>query len=274
VRASRAILVLTTLAVGSAAAISHAQATRVSLLLLATAGDYPGETYTDGPLAPAEFVYFVGERIAVDVSVANWGRARSSLDLSDVSRPHALVAGATASLALREPLVSVWRDGIEGSEVVSSPPPFEVEPGDAVRWRFMLESGLAVPGMYTVEGWLDAVDQHGDAIRRQRPRFTIEVRDRAAAEPAELARREAEWLAASGLGTHAYEATEALARIHPTSVAVHLIRGRLADATGDERGARREMDLAAELLRKDADTLFRRFSRPGQLEDLVDSLRP
>jgi hypothetical protein len=277
-----------------------------ALVLLATAGDYPGETYTEGPRSPAEFVFFTHEPIAVDVSVANWGAAPMRAPMASFAAapsvevtllddavetvprvPGQRASGSSTAQTLlpvtsasapaaesRRVPVSVtstdgpWADTLAGSRVLAAEE-VTMAPGDAVRWRLLLD-GIAEPGLYRVAA--DVVDT-GDGIRRQKPAFVVEVRAREEALPAELTRRQAEWLAARN-DPGAYAATEALARVYPDSVVVHLIRSRLADAAGDETAARRELDAALDFMRHDRDRLFRRFARPGQIEDLIDSLLP
>lgn len=248
------------------------QAPVAPFVLLAAAGDYPGETYTAGPEAPAEFVYFEGEPIAVDVSVANWGTRAETLPGADpVAR--AIVTRDGATLATARLLDGAWHDRLERSERLERGALPAVEPGDALRWRLMVDGGLA-PGFYTVTAALSWPAGDGIAVRSRRAAFVVEIRGREMAGPAELARRTAEWLAAQGAAAEAWDATEALERVYPDSVAVHLIRSRLAEASGDAAGARRQLALAAAVMRADRDVLFRAFARPGQVEDLVDSLVP
>jgi hypothetical protein len=269
-----AFAVIVLVSTGAAAALLSAQAARASLVLLATAGDYPGETYTAGPSAPAEFVYVTGEPMAIDVSVANWGRALSTLDRSRGEVPTVRLNGGDLPPKDLGPLPTIWRDGVGGSEVVPAASAMSIEPGDALRWRVMLEAGVSQAGVFTVSTEFASVDEMGRPLRRERAEFDIEVRSRTTVLPAELARRRAEWLAAQGARAEAYAATEALAQVYPESVVVHLIRSRLAEAAGDVRLARRELDVALDFMRQDRDILFRRFARPGQIEDLIDSLRP
>ena len=84
----------------------------------------------------------------------------------------------------------------------------------------------------------------------------------------------AEAATAAGDFARARPAVAQLERVYPDSVAVHLIRSRIADAEGDLATYTREIELAREFLRQDRDRLFRQFARPGQIEDLVDSLAP
>jgi len=147
-------------------------------------------------------------------------------------------------------------------------------PGDALRWRLLVDTGSLAPGFYLVRVQAGVTGDAGEAIRPGRPEFTIEMRARSEATPAELARRVAEWLTAEGDLARARAATDTLERVYADSVAVHLIRSRLAEAEGNDVLARQELEAAAEYMRLDRDTLFRRFARPGQIEDLIDSLRP
>jgi hypothetical protein len=253
-----------------------AQVPAVPLVLLASAGDYPGETYTQGPAAPAEYVYFVGEAAAIDVSIANWGMQTASVTL-----PPSPVTTVEVSLwkddqvqALGQATGALWRETVGDTHRVTPAPTLRIEPGDALRWRALIPAEALLPGFYEVRVGTQATTNGGDSIRRERGEFTIELRARTAALPEELARREAEWLTAMGEARAAHAATASLARLYPDSVVVHLIRSRLAEAAGDEAGARRELDLALEFMRIDRDRLFRRFARPGQIEDLIESLRP
>jgi hypothetical protein len=272
VRARCLLVALTVLAAG---AVLAAQDVPSSLVLVATAGDYPGETYTAGPAAPAEFVFFEGEAVAVDVSVANWSAAAMSVRLPAGNVPAVranLLRGGrpTPPGRLRD---SLWRETVDGSRTVPPLPSMSVEPGDALRWRVIIETSGLAPDFYAVQAQTGATGDRGEAIRRQRPEFTFELRARSAALPAELARRVAEQLTADGDAARARAATEVLERIYPDSVAVHLIRSRIAEAEGNEALARRELNVAAAYMRAERDTLFRQFARPGQIEDLIDSLR-
>ncbi len=259
----------------TAAGVLLGQGPPVPLVLLATVGDYPGETYTAGPAPPAEFVFFTGEPIAIDVSVANWGGDAASLRLpTDGPAIHVEAWRDGLSASTGTVLEAMWRDTIERSHRTEMSPVMTIDPGDALRWRVMLETRALEPGFYLVRAQATATGDGGEPVRARRSEFTLEIRSRAEALPAELARRTAEWLTAEGDAVNARAAVEALERVYPDSVAVHLIRGRLADAEGDDTTARREMAIAAAFMRSDRDGLFRRFARPGQIEDLVDSLRP
>lgn len=264
------------LAVVGAGVVGTAQTAVSPFVLLLAIGDYPGETYTEGPFPPAEYVFFEGEAMAVDVRVANWGRESAALDLSSGSTPTVGIEPLTpngAAPVRTARLESVWRDGIDGSEPTPVTPFMSVGQGEAVRWRLLVRESLP-PGLYRVRGQVDAVDARGEGVRARRSDFVVEIRARAAGLEAEHARRVAEWLAAQGDTRGSRVATEVLEKVYPDSVAVHLIRSRLAEAEGDVVGARRELDQAAAFMRVDRDVLFRRFARPGQIEDLVDSLRP
>ncbi len=267
---------LLALAVALVVAITTSAQGRSTLVVLATAGDYPGETYTEGPLAPAEFAFFEGEPIVVDVSIANWGPRVSTIDLSRTPGPivDALAVGEGQVVGQARLTAGFWRDGIGGSEVLSPSLALAIEPGDAVRWRLQFEADALSAGQYRMQTELAVTDEFGNAVRRERPAFVIEVRRRSSAQPAELARRVAEWWTAQGAPARAHAAVDELARVYPDSVAVHLIRSRLAEAEGDTVRARRELDAAAAFMRVDRDTLFRRFARPGQIEDLIESLVP
>ncbi len=270
-RASRVLVALTLL---TAVAGLGAQASLPPLVVLASVGDYPGETYTKGPAAPAEFVFFEGESIAVDVSVANWGDRSRSLHLPEFpdSSLHVDLWRDGQAAARGRLLEPVWRETLGGSQTVTQSATMAIEPGDAVRWRLMFDTGMLDPGFYLVRVQTGATGAAGEPIRRQRSEFTIEMRARSEALPAELARRAAEWVTAQGDAVRARAATDALEHVYPDSVAVHLIRSRIAEAEGNDTLARRELDVAAGFMRQDRDTLFRRFARPGQIEDLIDSL--
>ena len=166
----------------------------------------------------------------------------------------------------------MWLETVDGSRVVQPEPTLSIAAGDAVRWRVRLDTAGLPPDFYVVQAQTVVTAERGDAIRRQRPEFTFELRARSGALPAELARRAAEQLTADGDVVRARAATEVLERIYPDSVAVHLIRSRIAEAEGNEALARRELNIAAGYMRAERDTLFRQFARPGQIEDLIDSL--
>lgn len=264
------------LAVALAVATTIGAQGRSTLVLLATAGDYPGETYTEGPLAPAEFAFFEGEPIVVDVSVANWGPRVSTVDASQTTGPvvRALALGDGRVVAEGQLTSAFWRDGIGGSEHLLPTAAMAIEPGDGVRWRVRFDANQFSSGFYRLVVDLPATDEFGNAVRRERPDFVVEVRRRSAAQPAELARRVAEWWTAQDEREPAHAAVDELERVYPDSVAVHLIRSRLAEAAGDTAGAQRALAVALRFMRADRDILFRRFARPGQIEDLIDSLMP
>lgn len=257
------------------AAVVGVRAQTSSLVLLAAPGDYPGETYTAGPTAPAEYVYFAGEPVAIDVSIANWGSNSLAVDLTKdpVPRVELTFLDGKPKVLRAAALDGVWYDSVGGSLSIAAEPVHTLEPGDSLRWQALLDGAQLESGFYRVQASSGAVDAYGTPVRMQRAAFVLEVRSRPEAEPAELARRVAEWLAARGTPGEAWAATEDLARVYPDSVAVHLIRSRLADAAGDASRARLELDVAEGFMRTDRDTLFRRFARPGQIEDLVESLR-
>jgi hypothetical protein len=274
-------LVVLVLAVVSSAAGVQPQL-RVPVVLLAAAGDYPGETYTTGPAAPAEFVFFVGEPIAIDISLANWGTGTASIvlpgppDVPDVPVGAAVWRDGAVQAEARL-LATVWRDTIAETRPVEPRPTMAIAPGDAVRWRLMVDTAALTPGFYEAltRTAVTAVTVDGRApVRPERAGFTLELRPRSAAVPEELLRRDAEWLTATGDPVSARAAVAALERLYPDSVVVHLIRSRIAEAEGNDRLARQELDRAAAFMRADRDRLFRRFARPGQIEDLIDSLRP
>ena len=248
---------------------------RSSFVLLTAAGDYPGETYTQGPLAPARVVYFVGELVAVDVSVANWGTEAGEAVLpADASAVQLELRSAGERRAVtwqRQP--DGWVDQLAGSARRPLGGTVRLEPGDAVRWRALLDTSALPPALYTVSTTVAARVQDGTP-RDEQPDLVLELRPREAAEPAELARRTAEWLTAVGDPRAAFVATEVLERVYPDSVAVHLIRSRIADRQQDTALARRELDEALVFMRRDRDRLFRRYARPGQIEDLIESLAP
>ena len=253
-----------------------AQASPSSLVLVATAGDYPGETYTEGPVAPSEFVFFEGEQVAVDISIANWGTRSAIVGLpaSPVPAASAVLLRGGQSAASGTLSASVWRETVDGSLTVAPTATMTIEPGDALRWRVTIDTEGLQPDFYTAQAQTRAAGESGAVIRLQRPEFTFELRARAGASPAELARRVAERLTAAGDAAKARAATDVLERVYPDSVAVHLIRSRIAEAEGNDALARRELNIAAAYMRAERDTLFRHFARPGQIEDLIDSLRP
>jgi hypothetical protein len=271
-------LVVLALAVASSAARPQPQP-RIPLVLLASAGDYPGETYTAGPSTPAEFVFFVGEPLAIDVSVANWGTGTASIHVPD---PRETVVAAQvwregAVQVEARPPAAMWHDTLGESRRVQPSATMSMDAGDAVRWRLMVDTTTLTPGFYEAltQTTVTAVTSEGATpVRLERAGFTFEMRARSDALREELLRREAEWLTATGDPASARAATLALERIYPDSVVVHLIRSRIAEAEGNERLARQELDRAAAFMRADRDVLFRRYARPGQIEDLVDALRP
>lgn len=267
-----------------APAAARAQAPAASsLVLLVGPGDYPGETYTAGPVDPAEYVFFEGEAVRLDVRVANWGSRPADVLLP--ADPAQLASARLTDLGVRpagdaRPVMLApsadprpWKETSAEPTRLAWAPRLTLDPADALRWRLVLPAGALVPGAWRLDIELRVSDGAGQPPRRQKAALLFEVRSRASAEPAELARRTAEWLAADG-APDACAATEALARVYPDSVVVHLIRSRLADAAGDPAGARRELDEALVFMRADRDALFRRYARPGQIEDLIDSLLP
>lgn len=259
----------------TAGASLDAQVTLTPLVVLATVGDYPGETYTAGPIAPAEFVFFENEPVAVDVSVANWGSSSAPVRLpSSTSSPmvQAVVWKGDQAVSSGRLLEPMWRETVAGSQRVTPSATMVIEPGDALRWRLMVDTGTLGPGFYLVRVQTVATGGAGESIRTRRSEFIFEMRARSEALPAELSRRAAEWLTAEGDAGRARAATDDLERVYPDSVAVHLIRSRIAEAEGNDSLARLELDRAAEFMRSDRDTLFRHFARPGQIEDLIDSL--
>lgn len=280
--------------------VAQAQTPGTPLVLLVGPGDYPGETYTQGPVAPAEYVFFEGEAVRVDVRVANWGSGADtvrlpatadrlvSASLTRLTPPPPARAPATTPVQPSAAMpVDVRLDPRPWRETAGEPARIEwtadlpLGPADALRWRVVLPATAVGPGVYRLDVELAVTDATGRRPRTQRAGLLFEVRARNAAEPAELARRAAEWLTADAtpdagprVAAEAYAATETLARVYPDSVVVHLIRSRLADAAGDAAGARRELDAALVFMRADRDVLFRRYARPGQIEDLIDSLLP
>lgn len=255
----------------------RAQPSPSALVLLAGVGEYFGETYTAGPVAPAEYVFFEGEPVTMDVKVANWGSGVQTF-VTDAVQPSDLFvirasrndADAALSMTVSEQTSRELLDGREDVELRSR---MTLTPADAFRWRVTIGNGDLVPGLYRVRVESHASDEAGRPLGRQPAEFVFEVRGKEDAAPAELARRVAERLTAAGEFARAKAAATELERTYPDSVAVHLIRSRIADAEGDTAAYTREIDLAREFLRQDRDRLFRQFARPGQIEDLVDSLR-
>jgi len=254
----------------------HAQSSS-ELVLLAGVGDYFGETYTTGPVAPAEYVFFEGEPVTMDVRIANWS-SRVATFVTDAVQPSDLFvirasrndANAALTMTVSEQTSRELLDGREDVELRSR---MTLTPADAFRWRVSIGDGDLAPGLYRVRVEAHASEAGRQPLGRQPAEFVFEVRPREDAMPAELARRVAERLTAAGDLPKAKAAATELERIYPDSVAVHLIRSRIADAEGDAPAYMREIDLAREFLRQDRDRLFRRFARPGQIEDLIDSLR-
>jgi hypothetical protein len=254
-----------------------AQSTSSALVLLAGVGDYFGETYTPGPVAPATYVFFEGEPVTMDVRVANWGTRTGTLvtpaiwprDLFDV-RVSRNDAAAAVDVTFTE---QTFRELIDGRSEVELQARMEIGPADALRWRADVGHSDLPPGLYRVVVQSHGVDTDGRALDRQPAEFVFEVRPAGDGEPAELARRVAERLTADGDFARAKEAVATLERTYPDSIAVHLIRSRIADAEGDGDAYAREIAQAREFLRSDRDRLFRKYARPGQIEDLADSLR-
>ena len=256
-------------------ALARAQA-RTSFVVLTSAGEYPGETYTQGPQPPARVVYFTGERVAVDVSVANWGPESGTVAVSSAGEPSVRLELRSAGMlrpAAWQLQPEGWVDQLTGSVRRPIPATLRLDPGDAVRWRALLDTSDLPPALYTISSTV-SVQVPGGAPRAEQPDLIVELRARDAAEPAELARRAAEWLAAEGDPLVAWAATEELERVYADSVAVHLIRSRIAERQQDAARSRRELDEALAYMRRDRDRLFRRYARPGQIEDLIDSLAP
>jgi hypothetical protein len=259
-----------------AAAQSGASAS--PLVLVVGVGDYSGETYTAGPLPPASYVFFEAEPVTMDVRIANWGTSRATLRVDGRASDELLSASVTRDdvrvhVPLHVPDV-VSRELLSGRVNARLDPAMEIEAGDALRWRVAIGDSDLPPGIYRLEVSTPLTDAEGRPVRGRATEFAFEVRARASAEPAELARREAERFTAAGDFAHARPAVARLEGIYPASVAVHLIRGRIADAEGDPETSVRENRTARQYLLEDRDTLFRRYARPGQIEDLMDSLAP
>ena len=263
------------------------------LVLLVGVGDYSGETYTSGPAPPAGYVFFQGEPVTMDVRIANWGSAGTTMSTRamaprDLFTIRARRNGVEFPLRIQDAGASA-REMLSGSEPVPFASGWMLAAGDALRWRVALagtvnadvnadanaaaDADVLEPGVYHVDVEAHATDGQGLRIRRQAGEFTFEVRPRIVGLAAELARREAERWTAAGDFARARPAVARLEQLYPDSVAVHLIRSRIADAEGDLATYSREIDLAREFLRQDRDRLFRQFARPGQIEDLIDSLR-
>ena len=258
------------------------------LVLLVGVGDYSGETYTTGPVPPAEYVFFQREPVTMDVRIANWGDAPAVLATRASAPPELFIVrarrnGVETPIAV-ERVGPTTKDALTGGEEVSFASEMTLPAGDALRWRVGLGAGsgnvgsggdgVLSPGQYRVEVGTRGTDGASLPVRRQAAEFTFEVRPRVVGLAAELARREAERFTAAGDFARARPAVAQLERVYPDSVAVHLIRSRIADAEGDLATYTREIELAREFLRQDRDRLFRQFARPGQIEDLVDSLVP
>jgi hypothetical protein len=249
-----------------------------TLVLLSGVGDYFGETYTTGPVAPAEYVFFEGEPVTMELRIANWGSAIATLvSPLATSREFFTIKVSHDGVPVMPQVViasAIERETLRGPETVAPAARMAIEPGDAFVWRVAIGRGDLAAGVYRVDVGTGAVEATGQTVREEAPRFIFEVRPRSAVAPAELARREAERLTAAGDFASAKVAVSELERIYPDSVAVHLIRSRIADAEGEAVTYAREIELAREFLRRDRDRLFRQFARPGQIEDLIESLAP
>ena len=258
--------------------VASAQAPASSLVLLVSAGDYPGETYTQGPIAPAGYVYFEGEPVDVDVRIANWGGESMALTTATAAPVNLVAVSVTRDDQPVAVAVDVagttWQELATDRADVAFAGRMPIGAGDSLRWRATVTGVALVPGIYRLDVTVAATDEASRPVRRQAAELVFEVRPRAAAAPPELARRLAERFTARAEFADARTAVEGLERLYPDSVAVHLIRSRIADAEGDADASGREIDIARDFLRRDRDQLFRRFARPGQIEDLVDSLAP
>lgn len=243
--------------------------------------DYPGETYTARPVGDTTRVFFTGEPVAFEITIANRTTANQSLKVAPDARGDIFDIrveddrAGTGALTSRAMISAGARLTVDLSTGLVAPnSQIGLAPGERLQWTVDIQGRLA-PGRYSITARVRGTDGADRELLWQVQTIEFEVRAGNTA-PAEVEYREAvrhlrddDTIAR----TRAEAAITRLLRRHPQSYAAYSLLAALEEQRGRTAEAMRHYERATDLLEKHADVLLLKFKTPEQVERIKDALK-
>ena len=248
-------------------------AQRGPLVMLVNIAEYFGDDYIDRSAPGADYVYFVGEPIRLDVQVLNVDGAEHTVVSQSPTAPSALSARATTNGQPTNVGVTISSELERHEDAFQIPVDWgsiRLNPRASLHWKAELARDLP-PGVYMVDFALDLSDENARPPSPHGPRFRFEVREPSADSAAEVIKRRA----VRALAEEHYDVAEAeaasLLRLHPNSFMAYSLLGRVAETQGRQSAAVAAFQRAIAIVKAGTDQLYR-WSNPWQKNEVIDSL--
>jgi hypothetical protein len=237
---------------------------------------YLGVEYADPPSRNFPYVFFSSEQISVEiVMVNNLGTEPVRLFLNEKAIAANFAAKRPDGIDVALRLSTLVRRYLANETPVDLAPEFALEPKESLVLRAEIAAGQLTPGEHIVLLSTTIKDAAGLPLSPQVTRLVLEIRPSDAASALEEARRNAIRAVTARQFAAAETWIETLLRLHPRSYVAYVLRGEVAESSGDRGRARAAYQQAVSLLKSRADEHFLRRRRGGGehvAEELIAAL--